>query len=251
MKHSYLILFTPRTGSSLLCHALIQTQAVGEPREYFQLKLVPAHHARNYVLDIVERASTPGGVFGAKLTINHLDSLDEKLKNDEVGTEALEGRDLIGLLSTESPPLLIWLRRKDTLRQAVSYFRAQVTGEWCRRRGDPCPPPPAFDREAIVLLQRRIIHEENRLAEHFLSRRLLPLTMYYEDFINAYERTTSSLVQVISGRQQPSFPVARTRSLLLPQADSITEDWLALLSGSGVKTPKRPPDFLHLSLCGS
>jgi trehalose 2-sulfotransferase len=103
---SYLICSTPRSGSTLLCEAMISTGLAGRPEEYYQQRQktglprrpreyfegaetdeiveilgdvtrvddeVSSYDSRNYghyadyVAWTIERGTTPNGVFGAKL----------------------------------------------------------------------------------------------------------------------------------------------------------------------------------------
>jgi LPS sulfotransferase NodH len=48
----------------------------------------------------------------------------------------------------------VWLRRQGKVRQAVSWWRADMTGEYARPAGASPSPPPAFDGAAIAGLVR-------------------------------------------------------------------------------------------------
>ena len=110
---SYLICATPRSGSTLLCEALINTGLAGRPEEYFEslkesgrprrpleyftgvenAELIgllggsdgppPAYtadtHYGEYLARTIEQATTPNGVFGAKVMWGYLDDFVSNL----------------------------------------------------------------------------------------------------------------------------------------------------------------------------
>src|SRR5688572_15912695 len=86
-RKTYLILATPRSGSTLLGHGLQATGLAGDPKEFFGHKMpfwmerwqTPALPA--YVARLSRARATPNGVFGAKLLYRqliHLESLAQQ-----------------------------------------------------------------------------------------------------------------------------------------------------------------------------
>ena len=85
---SYLICCAERTGSTLLGNALIDTGIAGRPRSYFnrvahfnprmQRLLVNAKDDDKYLERVIVAATTPNGVFGAKVHWEHFLNLIAK-----------------------------------------------------------------------------------------------------------------------------------------------------------------------------
>lgn len=137
---------TPRTGSWLLCDTLAVTGLLGEPQEYFNPNLAPAWKAQfglpvdiatsRYVEAVTRYSTGPGDVCATKLHWVQLRSLLAAVRAEgEVG-------------SASDPAVLDWLfpgihyvfiRRRDTARQAISYWRANQTQQWWVVDGDAEP----------------------------------------------------------------------------------------------------------------
>ena len=157
MGTAYLVCATPRSGSTLLCEALKATGVAGRPEEYFESVVVtgrpprprptsrastiprrsrcsaerpppsrrrtPRSPASRSYAEHLERVrqwgTTPNGVFGAKLMWDHVGRLHRR---------AGDPLELFG------DPALVWVRRRDVVRQAISLWRAMQTQCVARRR---------------------------------------------------------------------------------------------------------------------
>jgi LPS sulfotransferase NodH len=206
---SYLVCATPRSGSTLLCEALRETGVAGNPLEFFEalpetgeprrpldylqglddpaaLALVadaPPQPAPPYsdVRDVVryedhlarvrELGTTPNGVFGAKIMWAHLDDLARRLG----------AADLHALVDDLfDAPRLIRVRRADTIRQAVSLWRAMQTQSW-RAENETATGEPRYSYRALRHLVE-LLAAHDAAWERFLAplgARVLELT--YED----------------------------------------------------------------------
>ena len=121
---SYIVCAVPRSGSSLLCDMLAATELAGAPTEYFddnQREVFArewgvAPDAEEYLRrddreeDEPERRVRAEGV--------HFDHLLRRVR--AVATSTREFPDL----------QLVYIRRRDHVRQAVSWARAIQTGQW-------------------------------------------------------------------------------------------------------------------------
>jgi LPS sulfotransferase NodH len=118
-KTTFVILFTPRSGSSHL-HALMrETGRMGNPGEVFNPPLargiataIGARRAVDYV-DRLRRARNVGGFFGAEVTQPHIMAI--------FGTPRK-------FLDVVKPNRVIWLVREDIIAQAVSISAMRQTG---------------------------------------------------------------------------------------------------------------------------
>jgi LPS sulfotransferase NodH len=206
---SYLVCATPRSGSTLLCETLRKTGVAGNPLEFFEavpetgvprepldylrgledpeaLALVagaPPHTPPPYsdlrgvrrYEDHLEHVrawgTTRNGVFAAKIMWAHLADLADRL-------EAADAHELVDALF--DTPSLVWVRRADTVRQAVSLWRAMQTQSWraenATATGEPRYSYPAL-RHLVDLLAAHDAAWERFLAP--AGARVLALT--YED----------------------------------------------------------------------
>jgi LPS sulfotransferase NodH len=163
---SYLVCATPRSGSTLVCHALTETGVAGRPEEYFEALRHSGRPRRpeeyflgvedqsirdhlgeraqgseptprsplwsraaydRYLEWVMETGTTPNGVFGAKLMWGYLGDFVSLLRNVPAYRE-LPLADLLG----EVFPELTFVRvvRANKVRQAVSLWKAVQTATW-------------------------------------------------------------------------------------------------------------------------
>ena len=256
MPTTYLICATQRSGSTLLCEGLKATGVAGRPEEYFEaaaatgrpprpeeflrglddhegralLERAPAPAAPPYssLVDVRdygehlrrvrEWGTTPNGVFGAKVMWNQL-----------ADVQALAGRPLPPLALLEKlfdSPRLIWVRRFDVVRQAVSLWRALQTQSW--RDGDApasSPPPPRYSFPALRHLVAGLTEDDARWAEVLAVARTPVLEVTYEelatDLPGALERALAHIGVARPVAWPPPVPPMRQ------QADELTETWVA------------------------
>src|SRR3954468_14537551 len=135
----YLVMATPRAGTSLLCDLLSNTGVAGHPTEYFWRETAEELQARwrvrdgqTYLARVYEAGTTPNGVFGAKLMWTYFDDALQKLAAARGGDRLTDH----ALLSALFPRLrYVWIFREDVVAQGVSWAKAELSGEWYT--GDP------------------------------------------------------------------------------------------------------------------
>lgn len=237
----YLVLATPRSGSTLLGQGLQATGLAGDPKEFFGHKMafwmerwerptLPAYTDR-----LIQERSTPNGVFGAKLLHSQLRHLEGLARQDQ-GLAALALPDALRRLFPDLH--LIWATRADKTRQAISWFKARQTGEWGReanretvklgrawRLGDePLRPGElAFDFDGIAALRRQA-EEEDAAIGRFIAESALPAyRVVYEEFSPRYEETIFDLLRWLGVSAPGDLAIARPRTAKL--ADDRTDEW--------------------------
>ena len=166
LDRSYLVCATPRSGSTLVCHALEETGVAGHPEEYFEALRHSGRPRRpeEYFLGVedqsirdhlgersigseppprsplwsraaydrylewaLETGTTPNGIFGAKLMWGYFGEFVSLLRNIP------EHRDvpLAELLPAVFPNLtFVRVVRANKVRQAVSLWKAVQTANW-------------------------------------------------------------------------------------------------------------------------
>ena len=210
---SYMVCSVPRCGSSLLCELLCNTQLAGAPTEFFDAQLMSEFRGRwgsrsleDYLRDLLERKTSPNGVFGIKV---HWGQLGNALG------EADPAELFPGLR-------YVHMRREDRLRQAVSWVRALQTNQWASThelRGEP-----AFDAAKIALYLERIDAEESQWHAFFEHRRITPHTVTYRALVDSPQGTVRDVLAYL-GVPGAAAAVCGAPTLLR-QADVVTDEWV-------------------------
>jgi LPS sulfotransferase NodH len=163
---SYLVCATPRSGSTLVCHALEETGVAGRPEEYFEALRHSGRPRRpeeyfvgvedpsirdhlgersvgsdpqprsplwsraaydRYLEWAFETGTTPNGVFGAKLMWGYFGEFVSLLRN----IPRCRDVPLAELMSIVFPELtFVRVVRANKVRQAVSLWKAVQTATW-------------------------------------------------------------------------------------------------------------------------
>ncbi len=263
---SYLICSTPRSGSTLLGEALTNTGLAGEPREYFLRSDEPVY-ARDwdvsteypeYFYEVLARATTPNGVFGAKImwsdfvrltgtlsgslgvwmTSAILPKLNVLNKEDYVchyqsRLRALPRYPRLRKMGTaefvaSSLPNLHYIHivRQDKVRQAISAVKNEQTKiPWVRDGERPLPArQPYFDFRRIDRYARRLELDEAAWTAYFDYAGVRPYVVVYEDFVSLYEETALDILSYLGVTPPANLRFKERR--LQRQADDVTEEWL-------------------------
>jgi LPS sulfotransferase NodH len=256
---SYLICATPRSGSTLLCEALINTGLAGRPEEYFEslkgsgrprrpleyftgmedTELIallggsegppPAYTTDTdygeYLARTIEQATTPNGVFGAKVMWGYLDDFVSNLRT----ISQYSHLPVPQLFAAIFPNLhYITVIRRDKVRQAVSLWKAIQTQAW-KLDEDEHPgeqshhQPLTFNFAAIDHLKRQLEVDEAAWQQFFIQNNITPFTVIYEDFVSAYEETALQILRYLD-IAIPDRPFSARR--MKQQADALSEQWI-------------------------
>lgn len=273
---SYLVCATQRSGSTLLCELLKDTGVAGRPEEYFEALRdtgsppppshfltdldagatgmlddpnppeAPAYSSlrglssyRQHLERTLRAATTPNGVFGAKLMFNQLPELSA-LAGALPEYAGLDGWPLLDALFHR--PLCVRVFRRDKVRQAVSMWRALQSRRWRAGAGQHgAAGEPAYDYDGIDHLVRRF-EAEHQGWDEFLARYGVPaLPIVYEDHLEhdrygAVVTVLAHLGLAPPAGWRPAEPIAR-------QADDRSEEWVAAYHRDrSRRTSGLPPD---------
>jgi trehalose 2-sulfotransferase len=240
---SYLICATPRSGSTLLCDLLARTGVAGHPEEHFQalpetgrqrgprdylgpvfadpaVRAAVGHRPPDEapagsLETVLERGTTPNGMFGGKIMWPYLAGLVERLPGDGPALEVLRG--------TFPELRLIHHTRLDRVRQAISLWRAVQTWSW-RHHPGAAPSEAIFHRGAIEHLAWLLDEEDAAWERFFAGAGIEPIRVVYEDLVADPAQTVAGLLDAL-GLPVPAGAGARTG--LARQADELSEDWAA------------------------
>ena len=181
---SYVICCVQRTGSWLLAHTLADTGYAGRPSDYFDGAErenrtrewgLPSRDLGAYAQAVQVKATTPNGVLGSKMMWNDFDRLRSSVRppsGDDPGLEFMQ--------STFPAVQYVWLQRQDKVRQGISWWRADVTGQYALLPGQEAGQPQP-DVERIVRLVRLAEHSEDGWRQWFASVGIQPCEVTYED----------------------------------------------------------------------
>jgi trehalose 2-sulfotransferase len=213
---SYAVCALPRSGSSLLCELLFGTGLAGAPVEYFDAEQMARFSERwgtpdfaAYVRALLQKKTGPNGVFGFKAHFFQL-------------AEAFPG----GRLESTFPALrYVYISRRDRLRQAISWARAEQTGKWASDHEPAREVQAVFDSEQIERLAAGIRERERAWEAWFERKGIGPIRITYEDLVEAPEATVRAVLRHI-GIETPE-QVAVGPPTLAKQGDLLTEQWMA------------------------
>lgn len=240
---TYLILATPRSGSTLLGQGLQATGLAGDPKEFFGHKMpfwmerwqTPTLTA--YAERLIQSRATPNGVFGAKLLYGQLQHLEEIARSDP----AFSALSLPEVLNRLFPNLhFLWATRDDKLRQAISWFKARQTGVWGQAEGnddvklgrawrlgdEPLQPGElAFDYDGIAELLAQAEQEDAAIASFFANAGVTPYRVVYEEFSPNFGERVLDILHWMGIEPPPDLELAKPRTVRL--ADDRTDEWVA------------------------
>jgi LPS sulfotransferase NodH len=214
----------------------------GDPKEFFGHRMAfwmerwGVSGLAAYVNRLQQERATPNGVFGAKLLYGQLLHLER---------EARQVPDLAELPLPEALDRLfpnlhwVWVSREDTVRQAISWFKARQTGVWgqesgrdraklgaaWRRADEPLLPGElAFDYDGIAALLRQAEAEDAAIGRFFAASGIAPFHVVYEQFSPRYEATVGELLDWMGVARPAALELPNPRTVRL--ADDRTEEWV-------------------------
>lgn len=239
---SYVLACTPRVGSHLLADALTATGIAGNPREWLprftaenaprtpldRMKLVTQPPAAvppdpeaeaAHIRRVLEVGTSENGVFAL---VVHWPVLQDAARRLQAFLEMEESAPH-RVLSAAFPNLsYLWLRRRDKVAQAVSWYKAIQTGSFLGRHAGEAEPL-RFDEAKIRYLLSAITSFENAQASYFSSNGLNPLVLYYEELTAEYVQTVRSVLDYL-GLDADGVDIARpTRE---KYADAQSQEWI-------------------------
>ncbi|WP_026619745.1 trehalose 2-sulfotransferase (plasmid) [Ensifer sp. WSM1721] len=209
----YLLLTEARSGSNWLGSLINHSGNMGQSSEWLSPKIhrldTSAMSWDAFFAEIIKKSSTPNGNFGLKIFPNHL-----------FQTREIYGMDFIQHCLSVHDVAIVFLRRSDTLRQAVSYARARQTRSFAAHI--ECKIEPAYDFEEIARCFF-YIRDSYIFWQSYLELTGVTFTEFvYEDIVP----DPSSFVRHIAEHLQVSLP-AEPQTSLAVQRDELTERWIA------------------------
>jgi trehalose 2-sulfotransferase len=195
----YLVLSSPRTGSSMVTDGLYQTGLAGYPLEYLNERALsglpqPLTHAEisRYLADVQTRRTSPNGVFGMKIHFHQF----ANLFLDDDGKVTRHGREFLASFSD-----VILCNRRDRISQAISYVIALDTGKWnSRDPSDERSSALAVDGANVmkILNEIRFLVSETRAWRDMIAMgNFNAMEVYYEDLVNDYQAEMDRVMKLL------------------------------------------------------
>lgn len=239
---SYVICTSPRSGSTLLCKLLTATGVAGNPDShfhdpslsdwlrYYDLTPGPSLPEREVLARIFSAAKAEGsletGMFGLRLQRHSFDFFIEKLAVLHPEHASDSGR----LQAAFGRTLMVHLSRRDKVKQAVSYVKAQQTGLWHAapdgtelERLSP-PQEPAYDAEAIRARYDEVTAYDRTWEEWFAAEEISPLRLTYEALSSDPIGTLHEMLGALGLDRDAAAGVKPGVARL---ADGTSRDWVA------------------------
>ncbi len=254
---SYLVCATQRSGSTLLCEFLRATDVAGVPDEYFErlrgtglarqprqyfehpsvqdiaLRLAPTVAGRSeqpgefepWFRYVLQRGTTPNGVFGAKMMWNYLDEFKLRMAElPDLGDLSFNQR-----LDAVFPQLkIIFIRRRDKVAQAVSLWRAIQTQQWRTESEsdseevDDDGPDGDYDYRAIEHLLNELHRWDANWEDWFHATGREPIRVFYDEFTTSRAATIGRVLDALG----VDPPEPNGKKPMKRQADHLSEDWV-------------------------
>jgi LPS sulfotransferase NodH len=214
-KFSYFICGTPRSGSWLLCGLMASSGVAGRPHEWF-LPEVEQRCRQEWqlegtadYLDCIRRAATtPNGVFAAKMMWGYFDRVLDLL-----------GRDVPQIARSVPNPRFVWITRQDTTAQAVSWASALQTGRW-QHWAKP-RQAPVYDGAQIAGLIGEILAGEEGWRDWFARHAIEPVRVTYEELAADPARVARGVVESLGIEAGDTAFVTQTVML----GDDLNREW--------------------------
>lgn len=259
---SYLVCATQRSGSTLLCELLKATEVAGVPDEFFEAlrptglprqprqyfedralediarRLVPIDPGRpeqpgefeGWFRYVLQRGTSPNGVFGAKMMWNYFDDFRTRLGE----LPGLGGLTFNQALDEVFPRLrIIFMRRRDKVPQAVSLWKAIQTQQWRtdpESAANPRPDhaaqsgrPVEYDYRAIKHLLDELHRWDARWEDWFHATGREPIRVIYEEFTSSRAATIGRVLDDLG----IDPPEPEGQGPMRRQADDLSRDWVA------------------------
>jgi len=234
-RTSVFIAATPRSGSWLLADSMRTLGTLGLPEEYLRVDLDEIYRRRwglagnapyeDVLAAMTTHGSTRNGVFGVKLHWFQFELLLRRLRALASSDGHVPWGDDAALLESYFGDVRwVHLERSDTLRQAVSWYRAIHTDEWWQVVGQPARGRSVdYDFEAIKHLHYLLLDYRHRWRSWFAAHDEEVLEINYEDLSADLAGTLLRIVGHVGVRAPAWLP----EPSLARQSDHVTEALVA------------------------
>jgi LPS sulfotransferase NodH len=176
-----------------------------------------------YLDRVIAAATTPNGVFGAKVHWAHFLNLLDKIESAEGDSESLADR----LLRHFHDLRYIYLIRGNTVARAISHYRAKKTDRWQLDSQSVTDDAggegePGFDFDAIESFLRLGEAEDANWRRFFRRYDIRPLELRYEEMLLDFDGTVRRILIFLG---IPAENIKIITPSLRRQADHRSKEW--------------------------
>ncbi|MGA7673664.1 MAG: Stf0 family sulfotransferase [Rhizomicrobium sp.] len=245
-RRTIVICTQQRSGSTLLGEAIYFAGGLGCPLEYFHEGFQPLFEARwkpadfqAYVSTLHSLRTDSTGVFSTKLFWRDAVRLMCQFAPAEFNMPHWTAdthishtayRRAFSIFSQFLPnPTFVFLTRRNTVRQAVSFSIAGETRLWREFSGSSPKhkmQEPAYDFNRVLRILAVIQKGNAHWSNFFRANDLQHHEVVYEDLAENYENTMRSLFEAV-GRPEAAIMPARLRRQADARSEEILEQFLA------------------------
>ena len=175
--------------------------------------------------EALRKGTTENGVLGTKIMWAYFRDFVRLARR----TPGLENVSPCEVPASVLPNLrkFVWIRRRDTTRQAISLWKALQTKEWRRdTEEDVGGQGLRFSFAAVDHLRLRIEEHNAAWQVYFERCGIEPLRVVYEEFVEAYEESVLGLLEDIGIPLPKGFTVVEPK--MRRQADETSDKWVRL-----------------------
>lgn len=184
---------TQRSGSSMVCEDIADTGTLGIPQEWFADWKHGAGDWSKQFHEIQQKGSTRNAIFSVKIMANQLGQIEKCLD----GSPKKDGATHPRVIYQFGDALWVWVRRRDTIGQAISHFLARQTGIYHVQIRETRFPrgasvgPEEFEKKTEgqtpydylnIMRDWYVIQQHELIWEQFFKLNgIEPLVVWYED----------------------------------------------------------------------
>lgn len=213
-KATLLVVGAHRTGSTLLCSLMAQTDRLGRPDEFFKRVPYPRWElVGNTVAErcraVLKFGMSSNGVCGIKIFPYHMNAIQSE----------------IALFDWFPQSRFVWIRRRDLLGQAISGVIATQTKKF-HSYSEGVNREPEYSALGIARQLQRAAFDEARWRAYFARTGAQPHEIFYEDLVARPQAELSRLGQAADVQIDPA-PISIDESGLEKQRSEINGIWRA------------------------
>lgn len=191
---SICVLFTPRSGSTLLASLMYQTMSLGFPLEYFssvnmrvlQKRLTGLSFSKLSPLYSVRTSSN--GVFSFKWNAN-----------DSLATTKI--------MKLISPRFFLVIDREDKNAQTRSLAFARLTKEWVRAKGQKSSERPDITKEQFLEAEKALEKRQNDIRSFVRTTSSPVLYLTYEELLNNTKKMMKKILDFVQVDGNPDVDI--------------------------------------------
>ena len=179
---------------------------------------------REYIDWTIERATTPNGVFGAKVMWGYFNGFVDSLR--DMNNNAVQSTRQVCEQTFPNLSLWVFVTRQDKVSQAVSLWKAIQNWTWKRDEGDGglISHDLHYNFAAINHLVAQLEQHDREWMQFFAASGLAPHVVVYEHLAKNYEQTAIDIVRSL-GVQESAEPMFAQRRMTR-QADALNQEWI-------------------------